>query len=55
MEDKQQFLDYEGLTEYHKKSKAEMKASIKTEINAQISGFISYTNDTAFEALEGAV
>ena len=54
MEEKQ-FLDYEGLTEYHKQAKAGMKTSIKTEVSAQISGFISYTDDTTFELLEGAV
>lgn len=55
MEEKKSFLDYEGLTEYHKQSKADMKTSIRTEVSTQTSGFISYTDDTTFEALEGAV
>ena len=55
MEETKYFLDYEGLTEYHKELKTDIKTDIHNEVSTQMSDFISYTDDTTFEALEEAV
>lgn len=48
MEEKQQFLDTDGLKQYHSQLQTDIKKKIKTETE----GFISYTDDTTFEPLE---
>ena len=55
MKEKQHFLDNEGLTYFYGKLKADIKTDIDNEVISHASGFVSYTDDTTYEALEGTV
>lgn len=52
MEEKQQFLDNEGLIQFHHLLNNDIDKKTNDKIDSRTSQFISYTDDTEYEALE---